>query len=842
MGAGASLQVEAHSPNPIPPLPTAIVSPGQPVNLLQPPAPVGSSSSKPIFPSIGLKFSLYEDFLHQCGDRHVLEKLTTKDVVEKYILSQTSSCQLSYCEMLQRMNHPAVSTNPTVYVIHSWGDRFLSVLDALRDRYGASSEVVLWWDIFCLNQHQQLSGHSQNAIVSHSGTTVSISTPRRGSGNNKFQLEPYWVMKTIPTAIKQIGRAVLAIGHWDGLTLNTAQDKQQPSSSSSSAKRVRQSILPLCLHRTWCLYEIFSVSECKAQLDIALSQSMQNNFLQTIKIEKSLFFNQWRDKNLIDLENSQGSYEEDQRLIVDHIQASKGDVILNNKVLEQVRTAFIEDVVGKSWSFFMANLDVEEKRQCQLALIDLYSQQGGLTNWDKAFSLCQSCLQDLKQTLGETHAETIHVIILTIGILKNQQKLQEAETLLTETLTKTTAVYTEKHVLSLSLIHQLAELQIQIANNQKVIKEREKRIQESERFYRQCWTLRQELLGERDSEALKSQHALAMTYLMQGKHTSAEELLQDCLSKRRIVLGKSHPETFETLRALCFTSLELEKDNIADPMIQECRDLVLHKSIQWQETPYQQQMIFITFLTNLGDLYAQKRQDFVKAEQIYVECLDYKMTKLSLHHASTLNSWLELAMFYIQGQNYLKAMELLTNCYDFVKKALGMQHPFTLHCMKKLIEVYQVTQRYPDAVNIMQRLLRCYRHHPSFGEKHSVTIQMYQDIGDLLYKQDEYEKAIHYYQECYDLRKELLGEEHTKTIAACGNLAICYEKMQRNDRAEPLFTLYYQSVKKSLGETHPKTIAIGKNLQLMRANTAAAATAAAAASSVTAISKNSETL
>ncbi len=805
MGAGASLQVEAHSPNPKPPSPGG----GQSINLLLPPSSTSTTTS---FPFIGLKLSFYEDFLRYCGGRDSLQKLTTKEVVTKYILCQTFDCQLSYCDMLQRMNHPAVSSNPSVYVIHWWGETFLDVLDALHEKYSGSDkeETVLWWDIFCLNQHNSDSSNCQNQAA----TTA----PR-------IKIDSQWITKILSQSMKHINRTVLVISRWDSIVTDVT-------------KRSNKSLLPTCLMRTWCLFEIFLSAENKAELEIAMPAHMKESLLNTIQTEKSLFFNRLRDKNAIDLENSQCCREGDQRLIVDHIQATKGDVMLNNRVLEKVRGGLIDDIIVKEWmKDCMSKIPVVDKIKKQIALIELLSLQGGGSNLEQGYALCSISLEEVRNEFGECHEETVKIILLQISVLKNQGRLSEAETALTNILAKLRTLYTEKHILTLTVLSQCAELQIMIASNLKFTieksskskekekekqireKEKERRINEAETMYRSGLEVRRALLGDKDIDTLKCQHSLAMTLLLQGKLQDAVGLLQDCLAKRRMILNNYHPDTFESLRALCFASLEMGQDDIVDKLILECRDTIA-KSPSWQDAPYQKQMITITFLTNLGDLY-RKRQQFTKAEVIYVECLDCKMTKLSLHHPSTLSSWSDLAIFYIECERYSKAIELLSNCYDFVKKVLGFQHPFTMHCMTKLVEVYQSLLRYADALPLLERLLRCYRTHPDFGERHSVTLQTYQDIGDCYYKQDEYEKAVRFYQECYDKRKQLWGEDHPKTIAACGNLAICFEKMQRNDRAEPLFTLYYQSVKKSLGETHPKTIAIGKNLQLMRASATA---------------------
>eukprot|EP00736_Rhodelphis_marinus_P001575 Rmarinus@m.5908 len=179
---------------------------------------VGTGGTEtPLFSKLGLSLHVLEEFImRQCGGRESLEGLTTRDVFQRYMKPFTQNSQTSYCEILKKEGHPGIR-EATVYVSHAWDDLFLEVVDALtqhvkerpseesdEESNESSDDVVLWFDLFSLNQH------------------------------DKVAITVEWLKEALHAAIPEFRENVLVL---------TASGNCRP------------------LRRTWCLYEVFCMGD-----------------------------------------------------------------------------------------------------------------------------------------------------------------------------------------------------------------------------------------------------------------------------------------------------------------------------------------------------------------------------------------------------------------------------------------------------------------------------------------------------------------------------------------------------------------------------------------------------
>jgi hypothetical protein len=104
------------------------------------------------FPKDGVRLSYINEFYDACGGKEKLAGLTTTQVNELFQKTMTASVQLSFCEYLKKMNHPAVGI-ATVFISHAWLYTFLDVMDALEYHFRQTPDIIIWFDVFSNNQH-----------------------------------------------------------------------------------------------------------------------------------------------------------------------------------------------------------------------------------------------------------------------------------------------------------------------------------------------------------------------------------------------------------------------------------------------------------------------------------------------------------------------------------------------------------------------------------------------------------------------------------------------------------------------------------------------------------------
>jgi len=109
-------------------------------------------------------------------EQHVKDKMpadcTTADmlpVIKSLSKADPGDCSggvgLSYCQLLRRQTHATASTlssseevgAATVFISHAWKYNFYEFLAALEVRFQDHPSVRLWIDIFCHNQHDELT-------------------------------------------------------------------------------------------------------------------------------------------------------------------------------------------------------------------------------------------------------------------------------------------------------------------------------------------------------------------------------------------------------------------------------------------------------------------------------------------------------------------------------------------------------------------------------------------------------------------------------------------------------------------------------------------------------------
>jgi tetratricopeptide (TPR) repeat protein len=772
MGAAASFQGQ-----PTPPLLDNVQSAQSP----RPPCEYAPSTTLPL---MGLRLVYHEEFIKQCGGRQALEGLSTRIVVDRFIIPLTQSNRSSFCEMLQQSNHPAVDAKAKYFIIHCWDENFLEQIDALQSIFPLESgrDVSCWWDIFSLPQHNMHTDECDHG--------------------------DHWFATTLPKGIKRIGNAVLLCTRWD----------------------IDSFKAPNCLARTWCLFELFLVLSNNLQLSVAFPAHLtMKKILPTIELHHSSSFLQWKDQ--ISINNSKCFHEEDRRRIVDRLDAV-GRAVVHARVFDGF---FATTILSLQQLLNNKQNDVDERQQRNWTrtLIDLLLMA---KKPQQALSLSTQLLADLSAATAQTEQEAyfkqekIMSMFAHAKILKSLQKYSEALAVSQDCQKQgvdTLATASKELVMSMSLFDSDCLIQLH-------------RYEESEALLNSCLgKYRKEnysdIVGNEMSLEQRQQHievTLGMGKLnaIQCQWPKAVMFFRSSISLSHQYFGDSwlHILLIEGWRGLLFSLIETQSntrnlalDSEIATIFEKCREM---STTLWGEGDVRT----LSFLTNFADLNVRQEVNIQKdqatrnfktpstllAEEIYVDCLQKKSQRLGINHPATLASMFALGEFYFDWQQWDKAEDILSSCFGLSQKSLSHSHRFTMSCANTLLRVYRIKKKTDDAVLLSESLLSVYRN--VLGDTHSTTLTAITELADLYASQDRYASAIEYYLESYDSKRTQFGEKDGKTTTALGKLAFCYEKLQQYDKAEKLFSLFYENVKDMLGEKHPKTAAIAKNLQLLK--------------------------
>lgn len=162
------------------------------------------------FPKHGIRLSYYTQFIEENGGRSAFEGLTTTQVCEQMVKPATSSIQSSYCNLLRLQESRAVGI-ASVFISHAWAYLFLDVCEALLYHFKDDLSVIVWFDLFAVNQHT--------------------------TSTKPFE----WWTTTFQYAIRDFGRTVMVFAPW--------QD-------------------PIPLRRAWCLWELYCTGKLKLIIKI----------------------------------------------------------------------------------------------------------------------------------------------------------------------------------------------------------------------------------------------------------------------------------------------------------------------------------------------------------------------------------------------------------------------------------------------------------------------------------------------------------------------------------------------------------------------------------------------
>ena len=356
--------------------------------------------------------------------------------------------------------------------------------------------------------------------------------------------------------------------------------------------------------------------------------------------------------------------------------------------------------------------------------------------------------------------------------------------------------------------------------------------------------LREEALGEDDSETNAARGNLAILYRKQGRLAEAEKLLLEVIRIEERLSGADDPKLAQKQNILAAIYLDQRRLSEAEPLI--ARALTTFRRALGDDHPETQ-----STMNNLGGLYMyQGRYD--DAEPLWRKVLEVQTRDLGEDHPRVLVLKSNLSLIYQMQGALEEAEQLLVQVLETSRRVQGDRHPDTLIVINKLGGTYVKQRRYQDAARILAPALETAREvwgedHPDtiklmlngglayaglgqhdeaasllkaahqkstalFGAEHQTTLTALSARASLADDQGELQEAEALYLSALKTWQRMSGEAHPAALAEMHNLASFYERHGRDREAEPLYLKALKVIEESHGRDHAETVAAVQRL------------------------------
>ncbi len=152
----------------------------------------------------------------------------------------------------------------------------------------------------------------------------------------------------------------------------------------------------------------------------------------------------------------------------------------------------------------------------------------------------------------------------------------------------------------------------------------------------------------------------------------------------------------------------------------------------------------LAIVNSLANVYAAMGEDD-QAKELYKRCLAGRERALGSNHPSTLGVVFDLAQFYSDRENNQQSEALLVRCLAGREHILGMDHGDTLSVVRSLKFLTIHTGRYRETIPFCRRILEWERERN--GNRAESTRSEISALAEYLYKIDELEDAELLYRE-----------------------------------------------------------------------------------------------
>ncbi|OAP63772.1 hypothetical protein AYL99_02999 [Fonsecaea erecta] len=409
----------------------------------------------------------------------------------------------------------------------------------------------------------------------------------------------------------------------------------------------------------------------------------------------------------------------------------------------------------------------------------------GSGNVDDAVITLTASIVVIKQSLGNTHEETLASMDTLACAYSNQDRFPQAEELLAQVLEVRMSVLGQEHPATLSSMKNLA-----------LTHWNQGRWKEAEKLFARVVEIQTSMLGQDHPATLTSINNLALTYWSQGRWKDVEELELQAMRAQERVLGTEHPDTLTSLSNLATVYRNQGRWDGAEEL--DMKVLETRRSILGIDHPDS-----LTSLDNLALTY--RNQGRCKdAEELEMFVVKTRIMILGEEHPDTLTSKGNLALVLGQQERYEEAKQLLEQTRRSWEKILGREHPDTIISTSNLAEVLWRLGEHEKAMQLVQQTLRSAQE--ILGREHPDTLTVTFNLAQVLRRQEKYEEAKQLLRQTWIAREKILGREHPDTLTSMFNLALVVGRQRKYKEATKSLQQLLGSREEVLGSENPDTL------------------------------------
>jgi len=250
---------------------------------------------------------------------------------------------------------------------------------------------------------------------------------------------------------------------------------------------------------------------------------------------------------------------------------------------------------------------------------------------------------------------------------------------------------------------------------------------------------------------------LGFTYYSLGDYEKALDYHYRALAIREKLLGE-HPET-----AISYNSIGLIKKSQKDytkALDYYTKALIIQERLLGVFHPDT-----ATTYNNIGSLYdiiGEKR----KAIEFDLKGIKSREHSLGGNNMNTAKSYWNIAHVYLDLNEADNALDYFSRVLPVFEKELGKEHPYTASCYEKIADLLLNKRDFPKAL-----------------ENFSLAVKAYHAIGAKYQEQEDYNKALYYFNLILSVCLRTVGPNHINTASAYWNVARVYYDMKEHDKA-----------------------------------------------------------
>ncbi len=331
----------------------------------------------------------------------------------------------------------------------------------------------------------------------------------------------------------------------------------------------------------------------------------------------------------------------------------------------------------------------------------------------------EKALDIQRKTLPVGHPFVSTGILNLAGLLKEMEKVDEAEVLLNEAIEMQRKVLNGHPNLAVS-IWTLSSLFLSAG-----------RFDEAEKAANEALAIAQENFSQQHPVVLKYQNTIGQIQSANGQHESALRTYQSILDTDL----QYHPDDTEsiitTYNNLAFAHSELGRLDEAEQMFRKA--LAISEQAALESDP-QTAML----LQNLAKVLV-KGDRFVEARKLFERSLDIHHKLYGAEHSLIANVLSSLGTIHLKLGELDIAASKKQQSIAMYTELMSADHLYTNIVRVSLAEVWFHQGKFKDAENILTAAAK--RHEDVFGPNHTRTLRVRNLLGKTLHQLDKHEKA-----------------------------------------------------------------------------------------------------